>query len=133
MVVKVEMHDLAEKFTAFTDVQAKRALRSATSRAGSRGRALVRAKTPVKSGLSKATTRSAGTTAVARVYPGGPHAHITRWQDQGTGPRHKRNGQYTGFVEPQYMFERAKLELDPEVYGIYLEAVQAALAKAGLK
>jgi hypothetical protein len=128
---------LEAKFSAFTDRTAKTALRSATSKAALRGKSLVKAKTPVKTGASRAgirsMTRSAGATALARIYPSGPHAHVTRWQDQGTGERHKRNGQYTGRVEPQYMFERSQVELEGEVDQIYETAIALALVKAALK
>lgn len=132
----VETGALEAKLALFTESGARRALRSATSRAGVRGRNLVRQKTPVKTGVSRAgirsVSRSAGATAIARIYPSGPHAYITRWQDQGTGPRHKKNGQYTGMVEPQYMFERGAAELDGEVEAIYNAVFDAALARAGL-
>lgn len=136
MSVHVDTHGLAEKFSLFNETQARRALRSATSRAGVRGKNLVKRKVPVKTGIGKAGIRSmsrgGGATAIAKIYASGPHAHIVRWQDQGTGPRHKKNGQYTGIVEPQYFFERATVELDAEVDAIFTAAIDMALARAGL-
>jgi len=128
---------LEDKFALFTDVQAKAAMRGAMTRIGTRGKALVKAKTPVKSGQSRAGIRSksrgvAGTYA-ALIWPSGPHAHVTKWQDLGTGPRHKRkNGQYTGMVEPQYMFERSAGELEASAPGIVDDAISKAISRSGL-
>lgn len=132
----VDTFGLQDKFALFTDVQAKAAMRGAMTRIGTRGKALVKAKTPVKSGASRAGIRSksrgVGTTYGALIWPSGPHAHITKWQDLGTGPRHKRNGQYTGLVEPQYMFERSAGELEALAPGIVDDAISKAISRAGL-
>lgn len=127
---------LVANLDAFTAREGKAALRSGVRRATSRGRTLVRAGAPVKTGIGRAGIRSvnksAGITAVGKVYPSGAHAHIMRWQDQGTGGRHKHNGQYTGVIEPQYFFERGATELEPEIQGIFDTAILEALAKSGL-
>lgn len=136
MSVHVDTFGLQQKFEIFTSRGARMALRKGARRAGSRGRTLARAGAPVKTGVGRAgirsTTRSVGDVAIARVYPSGPHAHIMRWQDQGTGERHKRDGQPTGMVEAQFFFERAKLMLDGEVDGIFESVITDALAAAGL-
>jgi hypothetical protein len=139
MSVHVDTYGLADRLERFarTEGEAKRGVRSAMVKIGGKGRTLVRQKTPSKSGASRrgitATTKSAGVDIVTTIYPAGPHAHVTRWQDQGTGPRHKRNGQYTGIIEPQYMFERTSGELDLIVGAIVDEAMAAAIAKSGLR
>lgn len=135
--IHVDTFGLEDKFALFTDVQARAAMRSAMTRVGVTGKNLVKAKTPVKTGLSKAGIRSksrgAGTTYGALIWPSGPHAHITKWQDLGTGPRNKRStGQYTGMVEPQYMFERSAVELDEQAGAIVDRAISSAISRSGL-
>jgi hypothetical protein len=134
--VHVLTFGLADRLEVLTARELKKANKSAVSKAGTKGRSLVRAKTPVKSGLSKAgirkTTKSAGGAASARIFPGGPHAHVTRWQDQGTGERHKQDGQSTGMVSPQYMFERSAAELEGWFPVIMDAEVAAAIVRSGL-
>jgi hypothetical protein len=140
MSVRLKIHvltfGLPERIDVLKDVELKRANRNAVSKAGTRGRSLVRATIPTRTGLAKAgirkTTKSAGAVAISRVFPSGPHRHIAIWQDQGTGPRHKRNGQYTGIIEPQYFFERAAADLEGYLPGIMDAEVAAAIAKSGL-
>ena len=128
----VETFGLAERLDLVTKVTAKAAMRSATRRVTARGRTLARGMAPSKTGIGKkgivSKNRSAGTLFIGRVYPSGPHAHIMKWQDQGTGERHKRDGQPTGEIEPQYFFERASMILDKEAPGIFDDAISAALA-----
>lgn len=132
----VETFGLQSRFELFTAVGAKKAFRKGARRVGSRGRTLARAGAPVKTGLSKAgirsSVRSTGTVSTTKIYPSGPHRHITIWQDQGTGERHKRDGQPTGMVEAQFFFERASLVLDGEVSDIYESVIDEALRAAGL-
>jgi hypothetical protein len=137
MSVHVDSHGLPAKLSLFTSVEAKRAIRTAVGRAGQRGRTLVRQGAPVKTGLGRAGIRSTSVrglsnTAVAKIYPSGPHAHIMRWQDQGTGERHNRHGASRGMVSPQYFFERGALRLDGELPTIMNAEIDKALAKAGL-
>lgn len=135
--IHVDTHGLAERFAAFTDREAKAALRAGVTKAGKKGQDLARVGAPKRTGAGAAgirsTTRSSGGTAVALIRPTGPHAHIMVWQDQGTGPRHKRsNGQYTGKIRALHFFEQAAAVLD--VYApVVLEAeIAAAIAKSGL-
>jgi hypothetical protein len=134
--VHVVTFGLPEKLDMLKDRELKRANKSAVSKAGTRGRSLVKATIPVKTGVARAgirkTTKSAGGTAVSKVFPSGSHKHIAIWQDQGTGGRHKKNGQYTGFVEPQYFFERAATDLEGYLPGIMEAEVAAAIARSGL-
>ena len=137
MSVHVNSHGLPEKLSLFTSVEAKRAIRTAVGRAGQRGRTLARAGAPVKTGAGRAGIRSTSVrglsnTAIAKVYPSGPHAHIMRWQDQGTGPRHTKTGASRGMVSPQFFFERAALRLEDELPAIMDAEIDKALAKAGL-
>lgn len=130
----VETGPLEAKLALFTESGARSALRAGMTRIGNRGRRLVVQK---ETWLTNADigkkSRVVGAVGFARIYPQGEDRHIIRWQDQGTGPRHKKsNGQYTGRVEPQYFFERASAELDAEADGIMDDAVNAALARAGL-
>lgn len=134
--VTVDTNGLEEKLSLFTHVEAKRAVKSGVSKAVSRGKTVVKRATPVKTGLSRSGIRSkttmAGDTARGRIFPTGPHAYITRWQDQGTGERHTRKGANRGFVEPQYMFERGAMAIEEELPIIMDLAIDAALARSGL-
>jgi hypothetical protein len=136
LFLHVDTHGLQQRFEVFTSRGARAALRKGARRAGSRGRTLARAGAPVKTGVGRAgiraSTRGAGDVVITKIYPSGPHAHIMRWQDQGTGERHTRSGRSTGMVEPQFFFERAKLILDGEVEGIFDGVIDEALAAAGL-
>lgn len=136
--VHVLTYGLADKFELFTSVGARAALRKGARRAGARGRTLTRAGAPVKTGIGRAgirsTTRGFGNVAIAKVFPSGPHAHIMRWQDQGTGERVQHStGRHTGRVDAQFFFERAKLQLDGEVDGIFESVIDDALRAAGLQ
>jgi hypothetical protein len=140
MSVHVDTHGLPDRLERFcsTEGEAKRALRSAMVKIGGKGRTLVRQKTPSKTGASrrgiKSTTKVLGVEFTTTIFPSGPHAHVTRWQDQGTGPRHKKkNGQYTGIVEPQYMFERSATELDVVAAMLVEDSIGSAIVKAGLR
>lgn len=121
---------------ASTEGEAKRAVRSAMTKVGTRGRTLVRQKAPARTGIGKrgikTSTRTASTLIVTRIYPSGPHAHIMKWQDQGTGRRYKRNGQYTGELEPQYFFERTETQLADLAPQIIDDAIGSAIVKSGL-
>jgi hypothetical protein len=134
--VHVLTFGLPARIDVLKDRELKRANKNAVSKAGTRGRSLVRATIPVRTGAARAgirkTTKSAGGTAVAKVFPSGPHRHIAIWQDQGTGGRHKRNGQYTGFVEAQYFFERAAADLEGYLPVVMEAEVEAAIVRSGL-
>jgi len=134
--VHVLTFGLPEKLDVLKDRELKRANRNAVSKAGTKGRSLVKATIPVRTGQARAgirkTTKSAGGTAVAKVFPSGPHRHIAIWQDQGTGERHKKNGQSTGRVEPQYFFERAATALEGYLPVIMEAEVEAAIIRSGL-
>jgi hypothetical protein len=103
---------------------------------GRRGVVLVRQKAPSRTGVGKrgikSTTHSFGVVVTARIFPSGPHAHIMKWQDQGTGERHKHDGQSTGLVEPQYFFERTATELDLVAWEIIDSSIGRALSETGL-
>jgi hypothetical protein len=135
--VHVDSHGLPERLSLFTSVEAKRAIRTAVGRAGQRGRTLARAGAPTKTGAGRAGIRSSSVrglsnTAAAKVYLSGPHAHIMRWQDQGTGDRHTHTGADRGVLGPQHFMERAALRLDDELPLIMEAEIDKALAKAGL-
>ena len=134
--VHVLTFGLPEKLDVLKDRELKRANRNAVSKAGTRGRSLVRATIPVRTGIARAgirkTTKSAGGTAVAKVFPSGPHRHIAIWQDQGTGGRHTRSGAYRGFIEPSFFFERAAADLEGYLPVIMEAEVEAAIIRSGL-
>jgi hypothetical protein len=134
--VHVVTFGLPEKLDVLKDRELKRANKSAVSKAGTRGRSIVRATIPVRTGVARAgirkTTRSAGGTATAKVFPSGPHRHIAIWQDQGTGGRTTRSGAYRGRIEPQYFFERAAADLEGYLPGIMEAEVAAAIVRSGL-
>lgn len=137
MSVHVDSHGLPEKLSLFTSVEAKRAIRTAVGRAGQRGRAIARANAPTRTGVGRAGIRSTSVrglsnTAVAKVYLSGPHAHIMRWQDQGTSDRHTRSGADRGEVGAQHFMERAAIRLEDELPLIMNAEIDKALAKAGL-
>jgi hypothetical protein len=137
LFVHVDTHGLQDKFDVFTSRGARSALGKGARRAGARGRTLTRAGAPVRTGIGRAgirsTSRLAGDIAIARVYPSGAHAHIMRWQDQGTGEREQHStGRRTGMVEAQFFFERAALALDDELPAIFDSVVNDALREAGL-
>lgn len=133
----VDTHALPEKLTAFTKAQARSAIRSAVSRGAQRGRVYARAGAPTRTGVGRAGIRSSSVrglanTAVAKVYLSGPHAHIMRWQDQGTADRHTRSGADRGEVAAQHFMERAAIRLEDELPRLVDEEIDKALAKAGL-
>ena len=134
--VHVLTFGLPEKLDVLKDVELKRANRNAVSKAGTRGRSLARGMAPSRTGVGRAGIRksmkSAGGTAVSKVYLSGPHRHIMLWQDQGTGERHKRNGASTGMVEPQYFMERAADALEGYLPVIMEAEVEAAIIRSGL-
>jgi len=135
--VKVDTHGLPEKLSVFTHVEAKRAVRGGVSKAVGRGRTTVRRLAPAKTGIGRAgirsSTRTVGYTVTGRIFPSGPHAHIMRWQDQGTGDRHTRKGADRGSLTPQYFFERGAIQIETELPVIMDAAIEAALVKSGLK
>lgn len=134
--VHVVTFGLQGKLDMLKDVELKRANRSAVSKTGTKARSLARAHAPTRTGIGRAgirkTMRSSGTTAVAKVFLSGPHRHIMIWQDQGTGDRHKRDGQSTGRVEPQYFMERAATEVEGWLPFIMEREVAAAIVRSGL-
>lgn len=134
--VHVLTFGLPEKLDTLKDRELKRANRNAVSKAGTRGRSLARASAPSRTGVGKAgirkTMKSAGGTAVAKVFLSGPHAHVMLWQDQGTSERHKRSGASTGSVEPQYFMERAADALEGYLPVIMEAEVEAAIIRSGL-
>ena len=134
--IHVLTYGLPARIDILKDAELKRANRNAVSKTGTRGRQLARAMAPKRTGIGAAgirkISRGAGSVAIAKVYPSGPHAHVMRWQDQGTGPRHKRNGQYTGFVEPQYFFERAAAPLPDYLEAAMAAEVGSAIRRSGL-
>jgi len=135
--VHVDTHGLPEKLSLFSSVEAKRAIRGAVGKAGQRGRTLARAGAPVRTGIGRAGIRSTSVrglsnTAIAKIYLSGSHAHIMRWQDQGTGDRHTHSGADRGMVGAQHFMERAAIRLEDELPLIMNEYIDAALAKAGL-
>ncbi len=137
MRVHVDSHGLSEKLSLFSSVEGKRAIRTAVGRAGQRGRTLARVGAPTRTGIGRAGIRSSSVrglsnTAVAKVYLTGPHAHIMRWQDQGTGDRHTRLGADRGEVGAQHFMERAAIALEDELPRIMDAEIDKALAKAGL-
>lgn len=137
MRVHVDTHGLPEKLSAFSQAEARRALRTAVSRAATRGRTIARQGAPVKTGVGKAGIRSSSArgltnTAVAKIYLSGPHAHIMRWQDQGTNDRHTHSGADRGMVGAQHFMERAAIRLEDELPLIVEVEIDKALAKAGL-
>lgn len=136
LVVKVDTNGLQEKLRFFTDVEAKNALRLATRRVGNHGRDLVRSAAPKKTGVGaagiKSTMRSSGSTAVARIYPSGPHAHIMRWQDQGVVSRHTKKGANRGALPALHYFELAAATLEITAGLTFDAAIQEALLKSGL-
>ena len=79
--VHVDTHGLEQKLTAFTETQARRAIRTAVGKAAAKGRTYVRRGAPVKTGIGRAGIRSSSVgglsnTAAAKIYAGGPHAYI---------------------------------------------------------
>jgi hypothetical protein len=112
--LNVDTNGLPEKLSVFTHTQAKQAVRS--------GRAGIRS-----------STKTVGYTVTGRVFPSGPHAHIMRWQDQGTGPRHTKRGADRGSLVPQYFFERGAEQVRVELPAIIDAAIEAGLVKSGLK
>ncbi len=136
--INVDTNGLPEKISLFTHAEAKRAVKSGVSKSVLRGRNTVRRLAPVKTGIGKAGIRSStkmvGYTARGRIFPSGPHAHIMRWQDQGTGPRHtRRTHAYRGEITPQFFFERGAMQIEVELPVIMDAAIEAALVKSGLK
>jgi hypothetical protein len=136
--VKVDTNGLPEKLSVFTHVEAKRAVRSGVSKTVSRGRTTVRRLAPARTGIGRAgirsSTRTVGYTVTGRIFPSGPHAHIMRWQDQGTGPRHtRRTHAYRGEITPQYFFERGAMQVADELPATMDLAIEDALIKSGLK
>lgn len=135
--VTVDTNGLPEKLAVFTHIEAKRAVRSGVAKAVSRGKTTVKAGAPVKTGIGKAgirsSTRTRGYTITGRIFPSGPHAHIMRWQDQGTGDRHTKRGANRGTIEPQFFFERGAIQIDAELSGLMDIAIEGALVKSGLK
>lgn len=153
MRVHVDTNGLAEKLSAFSDVEAKRAIRAGVARAARKGRDLARAQAPVakRPGTGNAATHLPGSgraairsqsvrglsnTALARVYIRGGRkgpAFYMYWQDEGTGRRHNRHGANRGSVEPQRFMERAGDELQDKWVEFLMEVeIDKALAKAGL-
>jgi hypothetical protein len=136
--VKVDTNGLPEKLSVFTHTQAKQALRSGVGKTVTRGRNTVRRLAPRRTGIGaagiKSTTRTRGYTITGRVFPSGDHAHIMRWQDQGTGPRHtRRTDAYRGEITPQYFFERGAMQIEAELPVALDVAIEAGLVKSGLK
>lgn len=133
----VDTNGLPEKLSVFTHVEAKRAVRSGVLKIVARGKSTVKRGAPVRTGVGKAgirsSTKTVGYTITGRVFPTGPHAHIMRWQDQGTGDRHTRRGANRGTVTPQYFFERGAMQVEAESGVILDAAIEAALVKSGLK
>lgn len=134
--VHVLTFGLPEKLDVLKDRELKRANRTAVSKAGTKGRSLARGMAPTRTGVGRAGIRksmkSSGSIAVSKVYLSGPHAHIMRWQDQGTGYRHKRDGQGTGRVEPQFFMERAADALEGYLPMVMDAEVEAAIIRSGL-
>jgi hypothetical protein len=124
------------KFDALKERELKRANKTAVSKAATRGKTLAKGMAPKRTGVGAAgirkTSASGGVVAIAKVYVSGPHAHIMRWQDQGTGERHKHDGQSTGMVEPQYFMERAGGALEGYLPAIMEAEVEAAIIRSGL-
>lgn len=135
--VKVDTNGLPEKLAVFTHTQAKQAIRSGVSKTVTRGKNTVRRGAPVKTGVGRAgirsSTRTVGYTITGRVFPTGPHAHIMRWQDQGTADRHTRKGANRGSLVPQYFFERGAIQIEAELPVALDTAIEVALVKSGLK
>lgn len=139
--VHVDTFGLQDRLAALGDRELKRAIRSAVSKAGTRGRTIARAGAPVRTGagragISKTSTRG-GDTATCTIFLGGPHAHIMKWQDQGTGRRSTKGrrgkrAHSTGSVEPQYFMERAASALEDWLPLIMDLEVDAALLRSGL-
>lgn len=138
--VHVDTHGLQDRLAVLKDREVKTAIRRAVSKAGTRGRTIARRLAPVgtgpdagtgRAGISKTSTRG-GTTATCTIFLGGPHAHIMKWQDQGTGKRSTRRGANRGTVEPQYFMERAATELEGWLPLITDLEVDAAIARSGL-
>jgi hypothetical protein len=135
--LNVDTNGLPEKLSVFTHTQAKQAVRSGVSKSVGRGRTTVRRLAPSKTGVGRAgirsSTKTVGYTVTGRVFPSGPHAHIMRWQDQGTGPRHTKRGADRGSLVPQYFFERGAEQVRVELPAIIDAAIEAGLVKSGLK
>lgn len=138
--VDVRTYGFPAKVARFSDVEARKAIRSAVSAGARRGRSLAKAGAPVRTGLgrsaiSMSTARGLRNSAVAKVYIKGGRrgpAYYMYFQDQGTGPRHTKSGAYRGMVDPGLFFERAALRLDDELPMILDAEIAKALKKAGL-
>lgn len=137
LAVRVNLNGFDEKLRFFTDVEAKKAIRSGIRKAGVKGRDLARTGAPKKSGVGAAgirsTQRSSGLTSVARIYPSGPHAHIMRWQDQGVPSRHTRSDANRGRLPALHFFEQAAAVLDVWAPLVLEEEITAALFRSGLE
>jgi hypothetical protein len=134
--ITVDLHGLTDKLRVLSDVEVKSAVRSGVSKIGTAGRTMARGMASKKTGIGAAgiskTTPRGGSTVTCTIYYGGAHAHIMRWQDEGTGRRHKRDGQYTGFLEPQRVMERTAMALEPLCEAIMEVEIEAAIVKSGL-
>ena len=136
LYVHVDTRGIDGKFRFFTEVEAKKALRSGVRRAGVKGRDLARTAAPKKTGVGaagiKMKQRSAGVTSIAKIYPSGPHAHIMRWQNTGVPSRHTRTDANRGALPALHFMEQAAAVLEAWAPLILEEEITAALFRSGL-